>query len=291
MNKINAGYREGIISIIANIGLFGIKIWAGIMAGSVALLADAWHTIADSLSSFIVIIGSKLASKKADRDHPFGHGRWEPIAAIFIGIFLLLIALNFLYDSVVRFREQETADFGIFAIIVTFISVIVKGGLAYYAFYLYRITGNMSIKADGWHHQSDAFTSVIILAGIFFSGRFWWIDSILGGIVSLILVYAVYEIIKDAINKLLGEKPDPDMIRRVESIIVDSYHEDVMPHHYHLHNYIDHKELTFHIKVDDNMDILAGHLIATDIENKIFKELKVTATIHVEPKNYSHKSD
>jgi cation diffusion facilitator family transporter len=291
MNKINAGYREGIISIIVNIGLFGIKIWAGIIAGSVALLADAWHTIADSLSSFIVIIGSKLASKKADRDHPFGHGRWEPIAAIFIGIFLLLIALNFLYDSVVRFREQETADFGIIAIIVTFTSVIVKGSLAYYAFYLYRLTGNMSIKADAWHHQSDAFTSVIILAGIFFSGSFWWIDSLLGGIISLVLVYAVFEIMKDSINKLLGEKPDPDLIRRVESIIENSYHEDVMPHHYHLHNYIDHKELTFHIKVDDNMDILAGHLIATDIETRIFKELKVTATIHVEPKNYRHKSD
>jgi cation diffusion facilitator family transporter len=291
MNKIKAGYREGIISIIANSALFGIKIWAGIIAGSVALLADAWHTFADSLSSIIVIIGSGLASRKADRDHPFGHGRWEPIASIFIGILLLLIALNFLYDSFMRFSEQETADFGITAIIVTFISVIVKGSLAYYAFYLYRETGNLSVKADGWHHQSDAFTSAVILAGIFFSGRFWWIDSLLGGIISLVLVYAVFEIMKDAINKLLGEKPDPDLIRRVESIIEESYHEDVMPHHYHLHNYIDHKELTFHIKVDNNMDIHAGHLLATDIENKIFKDLKVTATIHVEPKNFKHRSD
>jgi cation diffusion facilitator family transporter len=291
MDKTKAGYREGIISILINIGLFGIKIWAGIIAGSVALLADAWHTIADSLSSLIVIIGSKLASKKADGDHPFGYGRWEPIAAIFIGVFLFLIALNFIYESVIRFREQETADFGIIAITVTFISVVAKGGLAYYAFYLYRKTGNLSVKADGWHHQSDAITSVIILAGIFLSGHFWWIDSLLGGIVSLILVYAVYEIMKDAIKMLLGEKPDPELIRQVKSIIENSYHEDVMPHHYHLHNYIDHKELTFHIKVDDNMDVHNGHEIATEIENRIFRELNVIATIHVEPKNFKHRSD
>ena len=291
MNKTKAGYREGIISIITNIGLFGIKVWAGIIAGSVALLADAWHTIADSLSSFIVIIGSKLASKKADGNHPFGYGRWEPIAAIFIGIFLFLIAINFIYESVIRFREQETADFGIIAITVTFISAVVKGALAYYAFYLYRKTGNMAVKADGWHHQSDALTSVIILAGIFLSGRFWWIDSLLGAIISLILIYAVYEIMKESVKKLLGERPDPELIKRVESIIEVSYHEDVMPHHYHLHNYIDHKELTFHIKVDNNMDIHAGHLIATDIENKILRELNVIATIHVEPKNFGHKSD
>lgn len=291
MDKARAGFREGIISIFVNTGLFGIKLWAGIVSGSVALIADAWHTISDSLSSLLVIIGSRLASEKPDKTHPFGHGRWEPITAIFIGFFLAVIAYNFIRDSIERLLERQSAEFGLIAIVVTTISLLVKAWLARYAFKLARKSGNSAVKADGWHHQSDALTSGVILAGIFLADRFWWVDGILGGFVSLLLLYAVFEIMKEAVNKLLGERPDPELIRQVESIIEESYHEDVMPHHYHLHNYIDHQELTFHIKVDDNMDVHNGHEIATDIENKIFKELNITATIHVEPKNYKHKSD
>jgi cation diffusion facilitator family transporter len=291
MDKAKAGYREGIISIITNTGLFGLKLWAGIISGSIALIADAWHTISDSLSSLLVIIGARLASKKPDKEHPFGHGRWEPITAIFIGFFLAVIAYNFIRDSIGRFRSQEAAEFGIWAIIVTILSLVGKAVLARYAFSLGRKSGNTAVMADGWHHQFDALTSAVILAGIFFSERFWWIDSVLGGLISLLLLYAVYEIIKGAVNKLLGERPDPELIHQIESLIKKSYPGGVMPHHYHLHNYIDHKELTFHIKVEDNMDIHSGHLIATDIENRIFRDLNITATIHVEPKNHDHDSD
>ncbi|PLX13223.1 MAG: cation transporter, partial [Marinilabiliales bacterium] len=81
MDKNKAAYTEGFVSIFTNIGLFGLKLWAGIVSGSIALTADAWHTLSDSLSSIIVIFGVKLSSKKADKEHPFGHGRWEQIAA------------------------------------------------------------------------------------------------------------------------------------------------------------------------------------------------------------------
>jgi cation diffusion facilitator family transporter len=291
MDKVKAGYREGTISIFVNIGLFGIKLWAGIISGSIALVADAWHTLSDSLSSVIVIIGSRLASGKPDRTRPFGYGRWEPITAIFIGFFLGVIAYKFIMDSIARFQAGEAAQFGTIAIVVTAISVLAKGGLARYAFNIARKSGNSAVRADGWHHQADAMTSVVILAGIFLADRFWWIDSVLGGLVSVLLLYAVFEIMKEAVNKLLGERPDPELIKKVESIIKNSYHEDIMPHHYHLHNYIDHQELTFHIKVDNGLDVQSGHKIATDIENRISRELNITATIHVEPKNYSHKSD
>ncbi len=291
MDKARAGYKEGLVAIIVNTGLFGIKLWAGMVSGSVALIADAWHTISDSLSSFIVIIGSRLASEKPDKNHPFGHGRWEPITAIFIGFFLAVIAYNFIRDSIERFQEGQAAEFGMIAIVVTAISLLVKSGLARYAFNMARKSGNSAVKADGWHHQSDAFTSGLILAGIFIADRFWWIDSVLGGLVSLLLLYAVFEIMKEAVNKLLGERPDPELIHQIESLIERLYPEGVLPHHYHLHNYVDHRELTFHIKVQDNLDVHTGHLIATHIENRISEELHITATIHVEPENHDHDSD
>lgn len=291
MNKRRAIYIAGIVSIIANTGLFGLKYWAGVASSSIALKADAWHTLSDSLSSVIVIIGVMLSSRKPDKEHPFGHGRWEQIAAIFIAFLLGLIAFGFLKDSVVQFHSKESASFGTLAIIVTIISILVNEGLTQYAFYVGRKTGNISLKADGWHHRTDALSSVVVLIGIIFSSRFWWIDSVLGIVVSLMLFYATYEIIKEAINKLLGEKPSNELVAKIESLIESSIEEDVFPHHYHIHNYVSNQEMTFHIKLENEMDVLTAHGIATKIEKIIKAELNIIATIHIEPKDYNHEAD
>lgn len=291
MKKNKAAYTEGVVSIIVNTGLFGLKLWAGIVSGSLALTADAWHTLSDSLSSIIVIFGVKLSSKKPDKEHPFGHGRWEQIAAILIGFLLAIIAYDFLRDSISNFQSKESANFGVLAIVVTIISILVKEGLAQYAFYIARKTDNIAVKADGWHHRTDALSSVVVLIGILFSDRFWWIDSILGLIIAFMLFYAAYKIIKDAISKLLGEMPSDEIINKVEDIITVLHPKGLSPHHFHIHNYISVQELTFHIKVEDNMDVLTAHSIATNIEKKIKEELNIIATIHIEPKEFEHVSD
>lgn len=291
MDKNKAGYIEGAISILVNTGLFGLKMWAGVVSGSIALTADAWHTLSDSISSIIVIFGVKLSSKKPDKKHPFGHGRWEQIAAIFIGFLLALIAYDFLKDSIEQFTNKESANFGTLAIVVTIISILAKEGLAQYAFYIGKKTGNLSVKADGWHHRTDALSSVIVLIGIFFTDRFWWIDSVLGIIIACMLFYAAFEIIKDAINKILGEEPSNELIEKIHALVDTNYSENAEPHHFHIHNYVSSKELTFHIKVDDKMDVLSAHAIATNIEKTIKKELNITATIHIEPKGFKHEGD
>jgi cation diffusion facilitator family transporter len=291
LNRDKACYSQGVLSIIVNIGLFILKFWAGIVSGSLALTADAWHTLSDSLSSVFVVIGVKLSSKKADKEHPFGHGRWEQIVSIFIGFLLAIIAYEFLKDSVIEFKNKGTAHFGLIAIVVTIISVITKEALAQYAFYIARKTGNPSVKADGWHHRTDALSSLVVLTGIFLKDKFWWVDSVLGFIISLMLFYAVYEIVKEAINKLLGEEPNQEMIEKVNHIIRQFHNEDLRPHHFHIHNYGTHHELTFHIKLDGKTDIASGHKIATEIENRIYKDLKIESTIHIEPVNVEHRSD
>lgn len=291
MERTKAAYTEGVISIIINSALFILKIWAGIVSGSLALTADAWHTLSDSVSSVVVIIGAKLSRQKPDKKHPFGHGRWEQISAIFIGFFLAIIAYDFIKEAIVSFRDKQSADFGTIAIVVTCISIATKEVLAQYAFYIGRITGNLAVKADGWHHRSDALSSVFVLIGIFFSNRFWWIDSVLGAVISIMLFYAAFQIIKESINKLLGEKPDNKLIKEIEKIIIKIYNKDLKPHHFHIHNYTTHQELTFHIKLDSKLDIDTGHKIATDIENEILKQLNITSTVHVEPHNFFHESD
>jgi cation diffusion facilitator family transporter len=291
MDRIKAGYTEGVVSIFVNTGLFALKLWAGIVTNSIAITADAWHTLSDSLSSVVVVIAVKLSSKKPDKEHPFGHGRWEQIAAIFIGFLLAVIAYDFLKDSITQFQEHKSTNFGTLAIVVTIISIVIKEALAQYAFYIGRKTDNVTVKADGWHHRTDALSSLVVLVGILFAKQFWWIDSVLGAIISLMLFYATYEIIKEAINKLLGEIPSQELVDKVKQAIGSVYDGNVHPHHFHIHNYVAHQELTFHIKVDNSLSIVHAHKIATDIEEKIFEQYGIVATVHIEPISYEHLTD
>lgn len=277
------GYQQGIISIILNSLLFVLKYWAGIVSGSVAIIADAWHTLSDSLSSVIVIAGVKLSSRKPTKKHPFGFGRWEQIATILIAFFLAIIAYEFTRESIQKLLNRGEALFGTIAIVVTIVSIAVKEALAQYSFWTFRKTGNPSLKADGWHHRSDALSSIIVLVGIFLGKFWWWIDGVLGIFISMMLFYVVYEILKDTITKLLGEKPSDGLTEEIDTIIKNNHPDDLFPHHYHIHNYGTHTELTFHIKLSENTDIKTAHAIATKIERKISEEMNIEATIHIEP--------
>jgi cation diffusion facilitator family transporter len=281
--KNRYGYMEGIIGIVANLILFALKYWAGIISGSLALIADAWHTLSDSASSLVVIGSVKLSSRKADERHPFGHGRYQQIASLFIAFMLGILAWEFLSGSVAKFREHESTSFGTLAIVVTSLSVLVKEGMAQYAYWAYRKTGMETLRADGWHHRSDALSSAVVLLGILFGNRFWWIDSVLGFLISLMLFYAVYEIVRNSIDQLLGAKPHKELIASVNKIIEEVSDKDICPHHFHLHTYGDHQELTFHIFLRGDLDITTGHGIATRIEMALREKLNIEATIHVEP--------
>jgi cation diffusion facilitator family transporter len=291
MNKTKAGYLEGIVSVVVNSVLFVLKFWAGLVTGSVALTADAWHTLSDSLSSIIVIAGVKLSSRKPDKEHPFGHGRWEQIAALFIAFLLGIIAFDFLKDAITRFNNREIVEFGTIAIVVTVISVVVKEALAQYAFYIGRKTDNASVKADGWHHRTDALSSVVVLVGILFAKKFWWIDSAMGVAISIMLFYATWQIAKEAIHKLLGEKPSAELVEKIKNAVQSYTPEDLQLHHFHIHNYVSHQELTFHIKLRNDLSIEEGHKISSGIEALVQNNFGIHSTVHIDPLSVNHTSD
>jgi len=283
MDRKKASYIEGTVAIIGNVVLFALKYWAGIVSGSIALMADAWHTLSDSISSVVVILGAKLASKKPDKDHPFGHGRWELVSAIIISLILVLIAIGFITDSISQLRLKGSANFGTLAIVVTVVSIVVKELMAQYAFYLGGKSGSSTVKADGWHHRTDALSSLVILVGILLKDYFWWIDGVLGLLVSLMLIYAAYGILMEAVNMILGEEPAEELIEEIREIISSLYDYELCPHHFHIHNYISSKELTFHIMIDGRLSVEEGHAIADAIETEIRKKLSIVPTIHMEP--------
>ena len=287
MNKIKAQAAEGLVSVIVNAVLFAAKMWAGMATGSIALIADAWHTLSDSLSSVFVIGAAKLSAKKADKEHPFGHGRWEPITSVFVAVLLCVVAYEFFKNSVVKFMNRETAVYGTLAVVVTAVSIAVKELLAQYAFYIARKTDNLVVKGDAWHHRSDALSSVVVLIGIIlnmvFAGTWWWMDSLLGVIVAVMILYAAFVILKEAISTLLGEEPSLDLLENITQEVRKACGDNLQMHHFHLHNYIMHKELTLHIKLDKDMSIENGHKVASNIEQIIEEKFNIAATVHVEP--------
>lgn len=279
-------YLEGWLSISINIILFGLKYWAGIVTGSVAIVADAWHTLSDSLTSMVVLIGTRTATKPADKEHPFGHGRAELIASIIIGVLLAVVGFNFIAAGVSRLVHHESAAFGTLAVVVIAISVILKEGIAQFSFWAARKTKSPVLRADGWHHRSDAVTSLLILVGVFIGKYFWWIDGVLGIIVALFILYAAYDVLKEAISPLLGEEPDKELVANIKGISERIVSSSINLHHIHFHRYGGHAEITFHILLDGTMTLTEAHAIATTIEDAIREELQIEATIHVEPLEY-----
>lgn len=283
--KYLSGVKEGWISGLVNILLFGIKLWAGIVSGSIALIADAWHTLSDTISSVLIIIGLKWASKPADKEHPFGHGRIEIIVSLVIGIILVLVGFHFITASVEKLRNTESANFGIIAIVVTVISLIVKETLARYALRIGKITGVESIKADGWHHRSDAFSSGIILIGIVVQKYIWWIDGLLGIFVAIVIFYSAYVIILKTVQILLGKEPDPEQVKEISEIAKNIYSGNLRLHHFHIHSYGFHNEMTFHIVLPAEMSLKEANKITQKLFTEIKEKMNILATIHIDTKS------
>jgi cation diffusion facilitator family transporter len=281
---VKLAYTEGWISIGVNTLLFALKYWAGIVSGSVAIIADAWHTLSDSLSSVFLLVGAKISSKPPDKEHPYGHGRAELIASILIAAFLGFVAYEFIADSIGRLSKNTEAKFGTVAIVVTIVSVLFKEALAQYAFWAGRKANSSAIRADGWHHRTDAISSVVVLIGIFVGRYYWWVDGVLGILVALMILYAAYEILKDAINKLMGVAPTKKLIGQIVGVAKATIGFDPDIHHIHLHTYGNHQELTFHVRLPNKMDVETSHSITKSIEKAIKNQLGIVATIHVEPK-------
>lgn len=275
--------QEGIISIVLNTVLFILKIVAGILSGSVALVADAWHSLSDSFSSVVVIISSKISKKPADNKHPYGHGRVKIISAMFIGVLLGIAAFEFTIKSISMLAEGESANYGVLALVSVIVSIIIKEALARYALIIWKRTKSLMMKAEAWHHRSDALSSIAVLIGISLNNTLWWMDGVVGLIVSAMLFFTSIKIVVDSINPLLGEAPEEELINSIRRICDESKVKGEDCHHFHIHKYGSHVELIFHIALPGDMILDEAHEIISVLENNIKQQLGYEVTIHSDP--------
>jgi len=254
--KRKLGFIEGWLSIIVNVLLFGAKYAAGVSSASTAIKTDAWHTLSDSVTSAIVVFSFWFASHKADRKHPFGHGAAESIGAVIIGTLLGVVAFECLKESSLKL-----------------ISALWAG----------KKTNSAALTADGWHHRSDAVTSVLLLGGVFIGGKFPAIDGVMGIVIALFIFHAAYEIIKDVSGSILGAAPAKATEDKINAVIKAQNTGETGIHHLHIHRYGDHTEATFHIRFPAGMSIAHAHERASKIEGAVRDELGIESTIHIEP--------
>ena len=278
-------------SFFLNLLLFGIKIWAGYRNDSLALLADGWHTLSDCVSTIVVFIGLKWSMKPADKEHPFGHGRAEMVAAIFVGFFLVMVAFEFGREAIARLADHVRAHYGWTGIVVMIISVLVKEAMSQMSIRTGRKIRSGALIADGWHHRSDAVSSLIILLGIIIGKQIWWIDGVLTALLALYLLYVAYGIITDAVNPLLGEAVDKELVKKLRKIGKEVYGKELYMHHFHIHEYGRHTEMTFHIVLPENISLKES----SEITKKLFRVIKektgIISTIHVDTESKYKKTD
>lgn len=218
VNKVSA------VTIAGNIALSVIKLFAGIIADSNAMISDAIHSASDVFSTFVVIIGIKLAAKQPDKMHPYGHERLECVAAILLSMVLFITGLGIGTEALRNILNGNYNDIkvpGILALIAAVVSIVSKEGMYWYTRYYAKKIDSSALMADAWHHRSDAFSSVGALAGI--AGArigFPVMDSIASLVIFLFIVKAAFDIFKDAVDKMVDHSCDEETERQIYNCVI-----------------------------------------------------------------------
>lgn len=222
--------KVSFVTIIGNILLSVMKLIAGFVAHSNAMISDAIHSASDVFSTFVVIIGIKLASKKADKEHPYGHERLECVAAIVLSMVLFITGFGI---GTAALKNITSGDYnnivvpGIFALVAAIVSIVSKEAMYWYTRYNAKRIDSSALMADAWHHRSDAFSSIGALIGI--AGArlgFPIMDSIASLIIFVFIIKAAYDIFKDAIDKMVDHACDDDTVNQIRECVMK--HEDVL---------------------------------------------------------------
>ena len=226
----NVANRVSLFTIIGNVVLSVIKLLAGIIAHSSAMISDAVHSASDVFSTFVVIIGIKLASKKPDKEHPYGHERMECVAAIVLAMVLFITGLGIGLEAVKNIIHGNYGDLqvpGVLALIAAIVSIVSKEAMYWYTRHYAKKIDSSALMADAWHHRSDAFSSIGALIGIGTSRLGYPVmDSIASLVIFVFIVKAAFDIFKDAIDKMVDHSCDEEIEKQIYECVMKN--ENVM---------------------------------------------------------------
>jgi cation diffusion facilitator family transporter len=278
------GYLGGVVGIFSNILLFIVKFFVGTVTNSIAVSADAFNNLSDVLSSVITVLGFKLASKPADEEHPYGHGRIEYISALIIASLVLLVGFSFLKASIDKIRNPEPVNFEIIPFSLLLISVGIKFWLSRFNMYVGKAINSSALKASSVDALSDVFSSATVALSLLVST---WIDfpidGIMGILVSGFILYSGYNILKETIDDLLGTRPSNELVKNIEQELL-KYNPIIDVHDLIIHTYGPNKYMaSIHVEVPSNSSIVEIHDVIDQAEREVSNKFNVLLVIHMDP--------
>ena len=278
------GTLGGIVGIIVNIILFLVKLFVGLFVGSIAVSADAFNNLSDAASSVITIVGFKMADKPADAEHPFGHGRIEYLSALLVAFLVMLVGLQFIKSSFERIMNPTEVKFEM----VPFILLLISIGFKYWLSRFNKFIGNKidsgALKASAADALGDVFTSSTVVIS-FLSAKFTAlpIDGYIGMFVALAILYAGFSLVKETLNPLLGEAPDPELVNEIFDRLLKYPHVTGV-HDLIVHNYGPGRIIaSVHAEIPADISIMEIHNIIDDAEREISEDLNIHLVIHMDP--------
>lgn len=278
------GKLAGMTGILCNMILFAGKLFAGILAGSVSIIADAMNNLSDASSSIVTLAGFRLAEKPADEEHPYGHARYEYLAGLAVAAIIIIIGFELAKSAVDKILHPSAVSFTIITTIILLVSMLVKLWMMHFNHTLGQKIHSTTLEAASVDSRNDVLaTGAVLFAGIVQQLTSWQIDGIVGLAVALFILYSGVQLALETVSPLLGESTSPEL----RDLIVDYISTDPRVLGYHdlmVHDYGPNKRFaSLHVEMDQRIDPLLCHSIIDDLERECLESHGIHLVIHHDP--------
>lgn len=278
------GKFAGIVGILSNVVLCAAKILVGVIAGSIAIIADGINNLADASSSIITLAGFKLASMPEDKEHPYGHARIEYISGMIVSVLIVVVGIELIKSSVDKIMNPSPLEFSWSIVVVLLLAILVKIWQAMFNINIGKKIKSLTLTATGTDSRNDVIATAVVLISVIvskFSGLH--IDGYMGCLVALFIIWSGIGLVKETMSPLLGEAPDPELVNAISDMAL-SYDGVLGIHDLVVHNYGPGRIFaSIHIEVDADADMMESHDMIDNIEREMAKKLHIEITGHLDP--------
>lgn len=284
------GYVAGIVGLIINLLLSTIKIIIGLSISSIAVAADAFNNLSDAISSIITIVGFNISNRPPDKEHPYGHGRVEYLIALMIASIVMIVGSQFVKSSFSRIINPEPLQFQWVSFILLLISIVFKFWLYIFNKNLGKKISSSALKATAIDALVDVVITLIIVLSLLLSFRTDFpIDGYIGLLVSIVILYSGFSLIKETISPLIGEAPSSELIDAINEGIL-SYEYILGAHDLMVHNYGPGRKIaTIDVEVPWDLDLVTIHNIIDKAERELSEKHNLHLVIHIDPAGHESK--
>ena len=282
--RLAYGRLAGIVGIVCNLLLCGFKLLAGILAGSLAMIADAFNNLSDAGSAIVTLIGFKLAGAPPDKDHPFGHGRMEYLSAMGVAVLIILAGFELATSAIDKMIHPASPSFSLISTIILAVSILVKLWMAVFNRRIGKKIRSDALCATGLDSRNDVIcTGVVLISSVLGLWLPISIDGYVGMAVALFVIWSGFTVIRDTVSPLMGQAPDPELVQNIQQLVLS--HEGVVGiHDLIVHDYGPGRRfISLHAEVSADGDMLELHDVIDTAERELSEEMGCLATIHMDP--------